>query len=453
MPDKDKIIREKIVFMEMPDLLDSVAHTLNSHIKYYLERVLDRKFNGWNVTNISPIGESKIKGRHPKSVLDKDNPFLSFTYLFDAEYTDLALGSSSFITDAGSFIDPKWTSDVLFTNSDKQDISRNVEIRIQFSNVEMNCDIATLEDTEMCQLATRRAWDVLFEKDRVYSIIAEVKFPLNKRVYDRWCEIFKLDNTDTDAVMKHMQERSDFKLTHEMRTTQQKDTIFIRIPMELLITFTQSEVRLDDEQMYLVKNYIVARQMNVKFNAPTMYWVNPKERYPILKVKAGTGIIQNPGILTVDKINDTYEKDGVLYTCKIWKLLRFPEKKDENVVTLRPMMGDYESFIRYLVRMNIPMNKAFYILIREVDDPNQAYSYESTKKVGINYSPDFFVKLFEEKIRNQAFDLRVYINEIEHVKFLEWREEFIWSDYHPIYDIANREEIKISDELLDKIKG
>ena len=87
------------------------------------------------------------------------------------------------------------------------------------------------------QTTAKKAWDTLFEKDKEYSIFAEVKFPLSDTIFNVWCETFGLDKNDLDAVMKHMQERSPVKLSRELALMNQIERIHIRIPMEYLYHF------------------------------------------------------------------------------------------------------------------------------------------------------------------------------------------------------------------------
>ena len=447
----EPIRKEFLIFTETAEFNDSVAYIVNSYMKYYLELMMQRKINDSIVTNLEAFAQTKFRGRHPRSILERTHPTMSLSYVADYEPTERALSSSPLTTPV-QYIDPRLVSDTLFENSDKADLTKNLEVALQWSDTELNCDVALVEETYALQTTAKKAWDTLFEKDKEYSIFAEVKFPLSDTIFNVWCETFGLDKNDLDAVMKHMQERSPVKLSRELALMNQIERIHIRIPMEILISFSQSDLRTDNEQDYVIGAYIVHRLLNVRFNAPRLYWIIPKERYPHAPIMKPRVIIEHPGEIEVDRINDTYiNEDGIVFAKQVHELIFFEGKND--IISLIYLLDEWHSFINWLVKNNISFKKAFFIVIRENNDISQATKYTSSEKVGISYGKELLVKLMDKDMIHKSFDVKIYINMLLHNDYREYEQKFVFNDYESVIDTAGRGEIKVSNELLDLING
>nr|DAR93311.1 MAG TPA: hypothetical protein [Caudoviricetes sp.] len=445
----DPIKINYLIFNETMEVNDSVAYIANSYIAYYIEKMTGRAINDKVVTNIEPFMQNKKRGKHPRSILEKTHPTLSLSYMPDDDPTERALSTSQLTTPI-RYLSPTITGDKLLENSDKTDLSKNIEVILQWSDTELNCDVAVVEETYALQTNSRRAWDTLFEKDKEYSMFAEIKFPISDEVFNYWCDTFGLDKNDLDAVLKHMQERSDTKLTREVNHLRQREQIHIRIPMEILFAFGPSDIRTDNEQDYTAGAYIVHRTLNLRYNSPRMYWINPKERYPWLHIDTPK-MIDKPGEIEVDRVNDTYTKNGVVFTARVHKTVFF--EKDVFVYTLLPFMDDWFPFLEWCFKQKIPYSDAIYILIRENNKVEQSSSYVSTDKIAISYKEELLIKLLDKNMVNKSFDVKIYINLMLFEKFSEYKEQFIFTDYESIIDTADRGEVKLSDELLAKING
>ena len=181
-----------------------------------------------------------------------------------------------------------------------------------------------------------------------------------------------------------------------------------------------------------------------------MYWINPKERYPWLHIDTPK-MIDKPGEIEVDRVNDTYTKNGVVFTARVHKTVFF--EKDAFVYTLLPFMDDWFPFLEWCFKQKIPYSNAIYILIRENNKVEQSSSYVSTDKIAISYKEELLIKLIDKNMINKSFDVKIYINLMLFEKFSEYKEQFIFTDYESIIDTADRGEVKLSDELLAKING
>ena len=449
---------EKFIFTETPDVYDSIAYAFTSRIKAELEHNLRRNFNGFLVTNTSPFGERRLRGRHPRSILDKDNPFMSLSYTVDEDRADLALSSSQLITDCASFINPEYTSDLIFKN-DSLNPDQNVDIRIQFSNLLMHCNIAILEDSDMLQISSRRAFDTLFETDKPYSLIMDIKIPVNRAIVESLASAFDFDLGDldkgfeknADEFLRFLNERSEYKHTIEFRENQNKNWIYIRVPSEILFHLSESEASSDGEDNLLVKNYLVTRRATISFNCPNIIWVIPRENSYKAKRKVDDGyntVSIDVYRELVDKVTDTIEYKGKVLESYIRGNVIFDKS---NIISLRPKLDIYESFLKYLEKNNIPYEDAIYILVREINMASRD-NMESTPLVSISYKKDFLIKLNDESKKNIAFDLAIFIDTLQHKKFLESREDKMFTDYNPVYNVSDGREITISDDIL-KIIG
>lgn len=432
----------RVIVKEYHDICDSVATNILQLIRPQIEKECCFKFKGEHLHGRSRIVPYKGR-RHPISILEKPNPFICIGFTTDVEKTDLVYGASTFGTDVSSYIDPKEFTDMVFYNTNRTDTSKDIEVRLSFDNVEMTCDIALLFDTTAHQIQTKRVWEILYEYNREYEINTTIKFPISDEILEYWCNLFGLDNSDLDVVMSDLQFRSEFLLTREVQQSSKRERIFINYPANLRVTMDRVESSSTDEHGNTSLTKVIARVMNIKFNAPTIYYITPRSYVPEFKTPNST--LKNIGSITGDLVDDLLLQKSCVYH----ESFTFPT----STCNIRDLLSDYEPFLRYVENTHGTFDTAIYILIRDASNDKNNTSIVSEEYIDIGYK-SLTLRCKDVTKLNKKFDIRIYLDNNVHAQYLDYttRNNTI-HDRRDVIDIHNREteDIEMSDALKELI--
>lgn len=424
------------IFKEHYDVTDSIAKNILSILQPVLEKELGLKFEGSHLHGRSRI-LPYMKKRHPQSIMEKPNPFISIGFTTDVEDLDGVYSSSTFRTDVASYIDPKEFTDVLFQNSDRRNPDKNIEVRLAFDNVNMNCDIALLFDTPARQLQCKRIWEVLYETAREYEVNMTVKAPVARNIVDMWSSTFGLGE-DLDVIMKHMQDRSEFLLTREVRGLTGEETIYFNYQCRARLKYDRVESSSTDEHGNTSMARVIARLLNIRFNAPSIYYVVDKSPTRIIGIE-NNGTIDSIEPIVLDGIDDTVNNMNCIY--------HEPFVFDRPVKNIYDLLSDYDNFLNWTINKYGTYEKSLLVLIRDTSNTANKDSIESSKDVSIGYNT-LTLRLNNDSLLNKPFDLRVFINGHTHSIYIQERStnETIHNNVD-IIDIATTEDDIVSDDL------
>lgn len=433
-------IRE--IFKEHYDITDSMAKNMLDILQPTLEEELGINFEGSHLHGRSRI-LPYMNNRHPHSITEKPNPFISIGFTTDVEYTDGVFSASTFRTDVASYIDPEVFTDVFLENSDRLDQSKNLEVRLAFDNVDMNCDIALLFDTPARQLQCKRVWEVLYETGREYEVNMTVKAPISEKIIKLWSSIFNIDINDLDGILAHMQNRSEFLLTREVRTLTGKETLYFNYQCRSRLKYERIESSSTDEHGNTSMARVIARLVNIRFNAPSIYYIRSKDVTNNIPIENG-GTVNGDVQIHTDRVSDTFEDMNCIY--------HEPFVFDTNIKKIGELLSDYYNFLEWTFNRYGTYDKAVNILIRDTSNPANKESKVSSDCVDIGYK-SLTLRLKENTLLNKPFDLRVYLNAHIHSIYMQERsiQETINSNID-IIDIAQTEDDILSDALKNMIK-
>lgn len=431
------------IFKEHYDITDSVAKNILSILQPTLEKEIGIEFAGSHLHGRSRI-VPYMKKRHPQSIMEKPNPFISIGFTTDVDDQDGVYSSSTFRTDVASYIDPKEFTDVLLQNADRRDLDKNIEVRLAFDNVNMNCDIALLFDTPARQLQCKRIWEVLYETGREYEVNMMLKAPIATNVIKEWCNLFNLDINDLDSVLIHMQERSEFMLTREIRTLTGGETIYFHYQCRARLKYERVESNSTDEHGNTAMVRLVARLLNIRFNAPSIYYIVDKD--DIRTIGMGSqGIIESVDKVHLDGVSDTMNGMNSIYHESF--IFDTPIKNIYNLIS------DYSNFMDWVLNKYGTYENSLKILIRDTSKTANKDSITSEDYIDIGYN-SLTLRLKNTNMLNKPFDLRIYINGVVHGRYMADRAKTeTVNNTIDIIDIAHRESDDIISDELKAIIG
>ena len=189
---------------------------------------------------------------------------------------------------------------------------------------------------------------------------------------------------------------------------------------------------------------LVARLLNIRFNAQSIYYIVDKD--DIRTIGMGSqGIIESVDKVHLDGVSDTMNGMNSIYHESF--IFDTPIKNIYNLIS------DYSNFMDWVLNKYGTYENSLKILIRDTSKTANKDSITSEDYIDIGYN-SLTLRLKNTNMLNKPFDLRIYINGVVHGRYMADRaKNETVNNTVDIIDIAHRESDDIISDELKAIIG